>query len=286
MGKIAIITDSTCDLPSDIIEKYDIKVMPLRVNYKDGEYRDRVEISPKEIYERMSDEIPKTSLPSPMDVCRLFENLQEEGYTHVLAIVISSGLSGTYNMVENLVDRFEKMEIKVLDSKSLSLGLGMPVIEAAKEVNKSNDFSKVVERTKESISRSHVFFVVKTLEYLKKGGRIGLVEGTVGELLGIKPIIAINEDGKYYTHKKVRGRKKSIEEIYKIVKEQIAGKKVNIAVMHANVEKEGKKLLEKIEKLDHVEETFFGEIGPVMGVHTGAGLIGVVIFEVMDEMDV
>ncbi|WP_129600008.1 DegV family protein [Anaerophilus nitritogenes] len=280
MEKIAVITDSSCDLPQEWIQKYNIEVLPLRVIYSQQEFRDRVEISPQEVYENLEIETPKTSLPSPEDAKNLFHKLQEQEYTHVLGIFISSGLSGTYNMVKNVADEFEKLTIELVDSKTLSMGLGFLVLEAAKEVYKNSNFAQIIEKIKKILHKSELFYVLKTLEYLRKGGRIGLVEGTVGEILGIKPIISIDEDGKYYTYKKVRGRKKSIDDIYSIVKEKIKDKRIDIAIMHGNAEEEAKKLLERIKDIGNINETLFSQISPVLGVHTGPGLIGVVTFEV------
>ncbi len=280
MNKIAIVTDSTCDLPDDVIEKFDIKMLPLRVIYSHGEFRDRIEISPREVYENLSNEIPKTSLPVPADVIALFQELEDQGYTHILAILISSGLSGTYNMVKKISDDFNKFKIELLDSKSLTMGLGFPVIEAARELIKYNDFQKVIDKAYEVINKTHTYYVLKTLEYLRKGGRIGAVEGTVGEFLGIKPIISIDDEGKYYTYCKVRGRKKSINELYKIVREKVEGKMINVAIMHGNDEKEATRLLERIKEIGNVNEIFVGQISPVLGIHTGPGLMGVVTYEV------
>ncbi|WP_053956142.1 DegV family protein [Inediibacterium massiliense] len=280
MEKIAIITDSSCDLPQEWIEKYNIEVLPLRVIYSKKEFRDRVEISPQEVYESLEIETPKTSLPSPEDAKNLFQKLQDEEYTHVLGIFISSGLSGTYNMVKNVANEFKKLTIELMDSKTLSMGLGFLVLEAAKEAYKNSNFEQIIEKTKKILHKSDLFYVLKTLEYLRKGGRIGLVEGTVGEILGIKPIISIDEEGKYYTYKKVRGRKKSIEDIYSIVKEKIKNKRIDIAIMHGDAEEEAKKLLERIKEIGNINEILFSQISPVLGVHTGPGLIGVVTFEI------
>lgn len=209
--KIAIVSDSTSDLVEDITKRYNIKILPLKVVYSGGEeYRDRIEITPEQIYERFDKEIPTTSLPSPEDTINLFNSLQEEGYTHVIVTTISAGLSGTMNMIRGVTEDFKNMVFEIIDSKALSMGLGFPVIEGAKELERSNDFERTVQMIKDTIKKTEVYFVVKTLEYLKKGGRIGKVEGTIGELLNIKPIISINEEGIYYTYKKIRGRNRSI----------------------------------------------------------------------------
>lgn len=279
MKKIALVTDSTCDLPGKIINKYDIKIMPLKVIYSDGEYKDKIDIEPEDIYQRFSEEIPKTSLPLLGDCIALFESLKSEGYTHLIVTTISSGLSGTINMMKNAKNTVEGLEIEIIDSKSLSMGLGYPVLEGAKELEKTNDYTKTIQKIKDVISKTDTFYVVETLEYLKKGGRIGRVEGTIGELLKIKPIISINEDGVYYTYKKVRGRNRSIKVIYDIVKERASKSKINVAVAHGNAYDEAMGLLDNIKKIKNVVETTFTQISPVLVVHTGPGLIGVIISE-------
>ncbi|MBM7614314.1 DegV family protein [Alkaliphilus hydrothermalis] len=280
MTKIAIVADSTSDLIEEDVKKYNIKILPLRVVYsEEEEYRDRVEITPEEIYARFDKDIPTTSLPSPEDTINLFKQLEDEGYTHVIVTTISSGLSGTMNMIQNVASDFKNLVIEIIDSKALTMGLGFPVLEGAKELQKSNDFVKTVQIIKETIKKTEVYFVVKTLEYLKKGGRIGKVEGTIGELLSIKPIISITEEGIYYTYKKVRGRNKSLQEIYNLVKEKARDKMVNVAVAHGNAYEEAHSLLERIKELKNVKHTVFTQVSPVMVVHTGPGLMGVVISE-------
>ncbi len=283
MNKIAIVSDSTSDLTDEIVKKYNIKILPLRVVYSDSEeYRDRIEITPEEIYARFHKDIPTTSLPSPEDTINLFNKLEEEGYTHVIVTTISTGLSGTMNMIRNLAKDYKKMVFEFIDSKALNMGLGFPVIQGAKELQKSNDFEKSVQKIKDCIKNTEVYFVVKTLKYLKEGGRIGKVEGTIGEILNIKPIISINQDGVYYTFKKVRGRKRSIQEIFKLVKKKVSDKMVNIAVAHGDSYEEAYGLMEKIKGLKNVKDVIFTQISPVMVVHTGPGLIGVVISEISE----
>ena len=279
MKKIAIVTDSTSDLSAEQMKAYNIEMLPLRVIYKDREYRDRLDITPQQIYEGLDKEVPKSSLPLPGDVLRLLDRLKMEEYTDVVISLISSGLSGTYNMVRQVAASYEGLNIEVVDSKSLSFGLGFLSIEASKEREKSNDLDKIMEKVRKTRDSIYLTFVVKTLEYLKLGGRIGLVEGTMGEILGIKPIIGINDNGIYYTISKVRGRKRSINKMFDLMKEKYAGKSFNLAVISANADEEAMKLMDRIRAIGNVEESFFAQLGPVMGVYTGPGLIGVVAYE-------
>lgn len=280
MAKIAIVSDSTSDLTPDTIEKYNIRILPLRVIYTNGEYKDRVDITPEEIYARFKDEIPSTSLPSPQDTVELFDQLKREGYTHVVVVTISSGISGTMNMIRNVADSYEGLIFEIIDSKSLTMGAGFSIIEGAKELKATNDFEKTIKRIKEVLRKTKVYYVVQTLEYLRKGGRIGKVEGTLGELLSIKPIISINEDGVYYSYKKVRGRSRSIDELFEIIREKAKETLLNIAVAHGDAYDEAFGLLKRVKELNNIRETVFTQISPVLVVHTGPGLIGIVISEV------
>jgi DegV family protein with EDD domain len=169
------------------------------------------------------------------------------------------------------------LRIEVIDSRSLSIGLGRLVLKAAKLINQGTNFSDLVTTIKQRIDKTNLFFIVKTLKYLKKGGRIGKVQGTIGEFLNIKPIISIDEDGEYYTHTRTRGRKRSLNKLYQLGKEQIQKGLCKVDIMHAAAQEEGQKLLDKLAKLDNVRETYLGEIGPSMVVHTGPGLIGMLV---------
>ncbi len=281
--KIAIVTDSTCDLDQEFIREKGIFILPLKVIYPDKEYLDRVDIQPTEIYSRFPNEIPKTSMPSFGEIIELFKQLKDTGYNKVLSLHVSSGLSGTFEAVKAAAQQISDMDIQVIDSKALSLGLGFLVNQATRLKEAGCIFDEMVHTIKKAQQEIKVFFVVKTLEYLRKGGRIGLIEGALGDLLNVKPIVSINEEGKYYTYAKVRGRKRSLEEMIDIVKGYIGTKTVNLAVMHGDAEEEATEVKEALTShLDgQVKEVFFGQLGPSMVVHAGPGLIGV-SFQVLD----
>ncbi|NMB00088.1 MAG: DegV family protein [Firmicutes bacterium] len=276
--KIAIMTDSTSDIPREIIEQYDIQVVPLRIIYKNAEYRDQVEITSEEVYERLPQEVPSTSLPSPSDVLALFERLKEEGFTHVLAIHISSGLSGTGQMIENLAHQVQDLVVKVIDSKNISMGLGYTVIEAARKLAQNMSFDALCSHVQDTVGKMKVYFVLETLEYLTKGGRIGKVAGTLGQILNLKPIITVNEEGVYTTHAKVRGRKQSLERLFEVAKQHLAKPMHNVAICHGAALEEAQELLERIKKIGNVGESLLCHVSPVIGVHTGPGTLGFVVY--------
>ncbi|WP_050608012.1 DegV family protein [Clostridium niameyense] len=281
MEKIALITDTTCDLSKTLLKKYNVEQLAFRIIYKDKDYKDKIEISSEEVYNNLENEVPTSSLPSMEDMENLFNELEEKGYTHVIAVVLSSGLSGIYNAVKIVSDNHPKLTTYVCDSKSISLGEGIVVVECAKMIKSGKSFMEIVKHIPNIISRIQEFFVVGTLEYLKKGGRIGKVAGTIGELLNIKPIVSIDSiDGKYYTYDKVRGRKQSLSRLIDIVKDILNKDKCSIYVMHGNAENEAKKIFDMLKVLPNVTSAFFGGcISPVSGVHSGPGLVGVACFK-------
>ena len=272
--KLAIVTDSTCDLGTDYLQQYGIYVLPLRVIYGDKEYYDGVDITPEEVYRRFPDEVPTTSMPGPGDVEKLFQELKNKGYDHVICLHISSGLSGTFNVVKMVAKSFPELKIEVIDSKALSLGLGFLVMKAVQLKNLGVKFNELVQQIEETRRKTKIF-CDQNLRILKKGGRIGLIQASFGELLDIKPIVSINEEGKYYTYAKARGRKKSIQKLLDIFQELTAGKRITLAVMHGDAEEECISFLEKILKNSNTMITrhFTGQIGPGMVVHSGPGLI-------------
>ncbi|GKX32015.1 hypothetical protein SH1V18_44950 [Vallitalea longa] len=279
MKKIAILSDSACDLPDSVIEKYNIKLLPLRIIYHDREYRDRIEIKPQEVYDNIEKEVPKTSLPVPEDIIDAFDSLVDEGYTDAIVITISSNLSGTFNLIKLLARDYERLNVKVYDSKTLGIFLGFIVKEVA-AIAYNQNMEDIMNKAKEIRSKLKGCYVLKTLTYLRKGGRIGKVEGTVGELFNIKPIIGINDEGVYFTIAKIRGRKRSISKIKSMILEEFKDKKYNIAIIHGGAEEEALELYESIKNIGHIIDGHISQISPALGVHTGPGLIGYAAYEV------
>jgi DegV family protein with EDD domain len=277
MKRIALITDSTSDLPKDIQIRYNIRVLPLHVIYKDAVYSDGVNITPEQVYNSMAREIPTTSLPSAGRIIELFHRLKDEGYRDVLSIHISSGLSGTYSMIKNLEETAKDIGLRlhVIDSKSISIGLGFLVIKAAQLIEKNIPINEIINTLNRFRDQIKVFFVLRSLDYLRKGGRIGLVEGTLGDILNIKPIISVNSEGIYYTIAKSRGWKGSVNKLIDIAKSAIGMGRVRIAVMHGNAMDEAMEIVQRLKKDINTGEILTGQVGPVVGVHTGPGLVGI-----------
>lgn len=277
--KIAMVADSTCDLPKDIVEKYGLNIVCLKVVSKDRDYRDTIDINPEKLYELIDEETPTTSLPEPRDYKKVFDELEKEGYTDIIVTTISSGLSGTFHLVKMLAKEYEKIKIHVFDSKALTTMSGFLIIEGCEEILRSNDAEKVLKRMQDTRDRIEGIFIVKTLYYLRKGGRIGKVEGTVGNLLDIKPIIRVNEDGIYCTLKKVRTYKRAINKMFEHVEKNYKNKSINVAVVHGMAAEEAEKLMIKIKGICNVKNSFITQVSAVLGVHTGRGLLSIIVYE-------
>jgi DegV family protein with EDD domain len=277
--KIGIITDSTCDIPREFLNKLGIKVLPLRIVYQGREYRDGVDITAEAVYAHLEQEVPTTSLPSPQDAESLLLSMKEQGYTHVLVIHLSSGLSGTGQMIGTVAEQIDGMTVKVIDSKSISMGLGFIVMEAARAVQAKMNFEAVCNLVSSVRDRLSVYFVLSTLEYLKKGGRIGKVSGTIGELLQLKPIITVNKEGIYTTFAKVRGKKQALDRLVGIAKEHISKAASQIAVCYGGAQEEAAYIIKQIGQLANVKELITSSVSPVIGVHTGPGTVGFAVLE-------
>jgi DegV family protein with EDD domain len=275
--KIAILVDSGCDVPKAYRDKYRMYLAPLTIIYKDADYRDAIDIQPEDVFARFATEIPSTSLPSPATVAGLFRQIKADGYEKVIAVTISSGLSGTFEMISGFGSAPEGLEAYYIDTKNIGIGSGFSAIRAGELIEQGLPFAEVCRQVEEASRNTRLFFCVETLTYLIKGGRIGLVAGMLGSLLDLKPVISCNEDGIYYTVAKARGRKKSLSRaLEKAVEFAQGAKDFNITVMHGAAKEEADALVAALkERLSGFRYSIEGQITPALVVHTGPGLIGI-----------
>ena len=277
MEKIALIVDSACDLSLETIKEKNIKLLPLRITYSHGEYKDKIDISADEIYNNLEKEVPKTSLPSAKDTNDILEALEAEGYTHVIAITLSSGLSGTFNSVRLALEDHPKLTSYVFDTKILAMPEGIVALEVSNLISKGLSFDEIVASIPNIRKNIIGLFTINTLEYLKRGGRIGRISGTIGELLNLKPVVGVDDDGIYYTICKARGRKQSISKLISILKEELEKGKCNVWVLHGGALEEAKVLMETIKDFKNLISVNLSQISPALGVHGGPGLLGLAI---------
>lgn len=279
MAKVQVITDSTADIPQHLIEELGITVVPLKVHLSGESYLDGVTITPSEFYSRLkeAEEIPTTSQPSPIDFVEAYREAAQDGNVDIISIHLSSAFSGTYQsalLAQSMVE--DEFKVTVIDSKKASYSIGIIVVEVARAAKEGKSLDECVAIANRLIEREQVFFLVDTLDYLQKGGRIGKASAVVGSLLNIKPILSINPEGEVFAVDKVRGKNKATSRIFDMLKEHFPEGVASAGMMYADNREEAEKWAERLREtfdLDHVE---FTEIGPVIGAHVGPGTIAVV----------
>lgn len=283
---IGIVCDSGTDLPEELKNKKNVRVVPLRVVLDDKSYRDGVEITEEELLNYMEEKIPKTSLPPQSEIEAAFVSLIEKGYNEIISINISSGLSGTYNLsriaAESVMQKYP-VKIAAIDSRSISIGSGLLIYKALEMVEKKKmTFEQIVDELKKVLKdRIRVYFAIPTLKFLKAGGRIGRVSATVGEFLKIKPVISVDKGGEYYTVAKARGMNRAVKLLIEKVINFVFNKSIEaIAVYTSGDDPAARKYAELIrKKLGELKPKMVltGKLSSAMLVHVGNGLIGVAV---------
>ena len=276
---IKIIADSTCYLPKEYIDKYNVSIVSLNVLLNGNSYRETA-LSNDWFYNEMakSPTIPTSSQPSIEELYSTVESLVKDGHD-VVGVFLSSDMSGTFstsNLVKNMIlENYPNAKIVMIDSRSNCMQAGFAVLEAAKASNENKSLDEVVSIAKNVIENSKFIFVPETLDYLKKGGRIGGAAALFGSLLQIKPILTV-EDGKTTVFTKVRTKKKAIDKIVNTVLEQNSKSPIKgIIVHHINCESEGQELADRLKNSLGLDNVKIQSIGPIIGLHVGPGSIGV-----------
>ncbi|MDD3840123.1 MAG: DegV family protein [Clostridia bacterium] len=276
MKKIKIITDSGCDLDKDVLDELDVYMIPLKVNFGEETYKDRVTLSTREFYDKLDsfEGIPKTSQIPPAEFIDEFKEFLKDGY-HIIYIAFSSGLSGTYQAACLAKDMMETEDIDVVDSKGASVGFGLMVREAALMVKQGKTNEEIVKRVEYMRDRMEHIFLVGNLEMLKKGGRISKTQALMGTLLNVKPVLQF-EDGFIVPYEKVRGEKAAFKRMIETMK--MRGHNIQNQVIGLNYSRDidlCMKLKERIEQEFGVKEFVISEIGAAIGSHVGAGTTSV-----------
>lgn len=279
---IRIIVDSTCDLPEEILTRYNIKTLPLRVSVNGVDYLDKVTITVAEVYEAMRNgALPKTSLPKRTEAYEMLKECAIKGY-NCLFLSLSSKLSGTYQVVAGVVAELKKqydtVELEAIDSKAGSMATGLMALQAARLAAAGAGFKTVAGVMKELAEHVEHIFTISDLNWLIKGGRISKTEGLIGNLLQINPILHVN-NGALEVIKKVRGKKKALHTVVDLVEERIRDFPDQlIGITHAD----DRETALEVEALLHdrlgKKKTMVGIIGSVLGTHLGIGGVGVFFF--------
>ncbi len=276
MNKVAIVTDSTAYLPPELITKYNIKVVPLVVIWDGDSFEDGVDITPTQFYTRLekSPSLPSTSQPPEAKFVEIFSKLLNEDMD-VVAILISSGISGTVNSALQAKNEIGSDRIVVIDSQTAAMATGLHVLAAARKAEAGGSLEEVKEIALKAQQKTKVIFAVDTLEFLHKGGRIGGAKRFLGSMLNLKPILEMN-GGSIEAVKSVRTHKRALERLISLVEEKSAGEKpLRLAVFHSNVPEQAQALLENAEDILSPDETFLAELSPAIGTHVGPGTLAI-----------
>jgi DegV family protein with EDD domain len=277
-NNIALITDSTCDLPRQYLEQYNIEVVPLTIIWGEEQFRDGVDLSPEDFYQRLVKDpvIPTTSQPTPQEMVQAFESVKEKGADEIVILTISSAMSGTYTSASRAAELLD-IPVHVLDSRANSMSLGWQVLAAARAREKGGDVQAMLSAAEKARGSMVLMISLDTLEFLHKGGRIGGASHFIGTLLNLKPQITVNHhSGEVEGGRRSRTRKKALADLYTDFFAQIdSGKSLRVAVLHNAALEEAEEIANQIREEFQPEELIIGIVSPVLGVHTGPGAVAI-----------
>ena len=271
---IKIVTDSTNNLSDDILERYDIRVAPISIQFGDETYEEAIDIDRATFYRKIDEMgiLPTSAQPTPAWFAKHYQELMDQGHS-ILAITITSKHSGTYesaNLAKSLVP---EADVEVFDSLSISLGTGWMVLEAARAAEEGQDLQQILRRLEE-IRDQHTFvFTPAVLKYLQMSGRVSTLRGALGSLLSVKPIITL-EDGLLDARESIRTRGKAIDRLISFTEEALGTTDpVNLGVVHARAPEEGQALLGRAKEHFNCQETMIADLVASLAVHGGPGVL-------------
>ena len=280
--KVAILTDSGANLSLEFMDANpNLFVLPLIINVDGKGFRDQVELDANSVYEKIDTHNISTSLPDTGDLLKVLNKIVAEGYSDVLAINISSGLSGTFNAFRLVFEDFVGLNITHYDSKTLGYGLGMLVEEALLALKSKTDIPTIIKQLdKMRYEDSVAMYTINTLKYLRKGGRIGKVEGTIADIVNIKPVITVNNEGVYVTIAKPFGMKRALLAMKNILVDKFGANLIDLVVHYGNNPVHALELGEKLRAFLKIRNLSISQLTPVLGVHTGPDMFAYVAHRV------
>ena len=273
--KLAVITDSSAYLNKEILNREDLFVLDIPVNIDGQEYIEGVNLTAEEFYQKMAQasELPKTSQPSIAQLDEILTSLKEKGYTHVLGLFLSSGISGFYQNIQYMVDDYEGLTIAFPDTLITSAPLGIMVESVFSWRDQGDDFVIIQDKLAIQISHTSAFIMVDDLDHLVKGGRLSNGAALLGNLLSIKPILYFNEHGVIEVYEKVRTEKKATKRLIEIIKETTASGQYRVIVIHGNSPEKAEELRQHLLESGVGTDISLATFGSVIGTHLGAGSI-------------
>ena len=278
MSKIALVTDSTVSMPQEMVNQYQITVAPQVVIWGNETLEDGVDITPSQFYTRLTKAsvMPSTTQVTVASFHKIYQSLLTQDY-QILTIVISSKLSGTLNSaIQAKAMLPPDAPIEIIDSNSTAMAMGFHVLSVARAIKQGANLAECVKLAQKAIEHTGIFFAVDTLEFLHRGGRIGGATRFLGTMLNFKPILELR-DGRVEPIERVRTRSKSLSRIVELAVEQIGGRTpVRLSALHANAPEDAKLVLEEATAILNPIESVYSEVSPVVGVHAGPGVVGIV----------
>ncbi len=273
--KLAVITDSSAFLQAETLRKEDLFVLDIPVNIDGQEYVEGVNLTAQEFYEKMAStsELPKTSQPSIAKLDEILSSLKEKGYTHVLGLFLSSGISGFHQNIQYMTDEFEGLTIAFPDTRITSAPLGFMVESVFQWVEQGDDFESILNKVTEQIENTSAFIMVDDLNHLVKGGRLSNGAAILGNFLSIKPILYFNDQGVIEVYEKVRTEKKATKRLVEIVQEATANGNYQITVIHGNAPQKAADLRQLLVDGGVATDVSIATFGSVIGTHLGEGSI-------------
>ncbi len=272
---IAFVTDSTAYMPASLLEQYGIYVVPNVVNWGTQTFRDGVDLQSGEFFERLKKDplLPTTAVASLGEFHEIYARAVDEADA-VLGVHLSAKLSGTYSAAVQAAGMLPGRRIEVIDSNATAMAMGFVVLAAARAAQAGKSFEEVVQTAREAISHVGVVFTVETLDFLRRGGRIGGAQAFMGGLLDMKPILDLR-DGRVEPVERVRTKKKAVERVLEIITERAnSHRPVRLATLHAAAPQEAAALLETARQRLGAEEAILCELSPTVGTHAGPGTVG------------
>lgn len=275
--RIALVTDSTCDLPEEYRIKYQIYVIPLTIIWGKDQYLDGVDLKAEDFYARLAADsvIPTTSQPTPKEFLAIYQQALQDGADEIIVLTISSAMSGTIQSARLAAEGF-KIPVHIIDSKSNSMSLGWQVLAAARQREQNSDIHQIFEAVDNVRKNLHFHVVLETIDYLFRGGRIAGAARFIGGLLHLKPQIRVNhETGSVEAGEISRTRGQAVERLYSSFFKLVdTTQPLHIAVLHNAALAEAEALAERVRREFNPKELIITIVSPVLGVHTGPGALG------------
>lgn len=280
--RVFVVTDSTADIPPELVRDLGIDVIPLKVHFDGETYLDGVDITPPLFYEKLGQakNLPTTSQPSPLDFVSLYEKVEKEHPgTQILSIHLSSALSGTVQSAHIAREMVAgRIPVTVIDSKKASYAIGIIVVAVAEQAREGVPFDALYKYARYLVESTSVYFMVDTLQYLQKGGRIGRAQAVLGTLLNVKPILSLDELGQVYAKEKARGEKKALERIYELLKQDAKRyHKIRLGISHADAPARAEEVKVRLQEIFPGASIVVTHIGSVIGTHVGKGTVAIAL---------